>query len=79
MNWNNDNTKLLSSTSLQGKPVEDGGIGVKLPYSGLLQQLMNVGQAKPHNKISQIDVYEDGIVLLYEPLASNIDLIKESK
>ena len=76
LNVNNTTKGLVAKVPLRGLKQEDGGVGVFLSFDMLKEQLVAMQEMNTTNIFSQIDIYENGIVLLYEGDEDNIKLIE---
>lgn len=57
---------LIQEVSVSGVEVEKGGVGVFLSFDSLAAQLKQTGHMKPNEVVSQVNVYTDGIGLLFK-------------
>lgn len=61
---NEDN--LVQEVSVTDAEAEKGGVGVFLSFDSLAVQLKQTGHMKPNEVVSQVNVYTDGIGLLFK-------------
>lgn len=61
---NEDN--LVQEVSVAGVEAEKGGVGVFLSFDSLTPQLKKGGHMKPNEVVSQVNVYTDGVGLLFK-------------
>lgn len=57
---------LIQEVSVTDAEAEKGGVGVFLSFDSLAPQLKKGGHMKPNEVVSQVNVYTDGIGLLFK-------------
>ena len=68
-----DYKKALSTVRLDDGVIEEGGVGVFIPFKILEREIIKEGAMKEGDKFTQISIHEEGVVILIEKLGESND------